>query len=311
MHAKPPTARVLKHRSLRRLGDRSRYVAPQNMQNLQQLVANSDPSDNSIALDSTFGYPTGSIFFGHPPNEKLGRHPLRNLPDTAEHFTFLLDSNSEPVSAFAESEYPAQTVALQIGSSGTVALEYSDSISILAETTFPKLESLELGLTITDVNFTDSHGVIGELSGIIEKCPALSSLGIYGTWNLNRRVDLTELEELNIQVPHYGDLTQCPPITQSSLTNLLSSKLPISPSFFAIHLHPADDFLDRPMYYQIPDDFFNWIPVETIEIFGLSGSVAPGTIERFKRSQLATRIRIENIEMTISRNLTEPKQSAT
>lgn len=281
------------------------------MQTLQQLVANSDPRDNSIALDSTFGYRTGNIFFGHPPNEKLGRHPLRNLPNSAKHFTFLLDSNSEPVSAFAESGYPAQTVALQIGSSGTVSLEYSDSISILTETSFPKLESLELGLTITDVNFTDSHGVIGELSGIIEKCPALTSLGIYGTWNLNRRVDLTELEELDIQVPHDGDLLQCPPITQSSLTNLLSSKLPISPSFFAIHLHLADHFLNQPMYYQIPDHFFNWIPVETIEIFGLSGSVRPGTIERFKRSRLATRIRNKNIEITVSENLIEPKESAT
>ena len=53
MHAKPPTARVLKHRSLRRLGDRRRYAAKHVNVELEPTIADVLPTIESCGFSGS------------------------------------------------------------------------------------------------------------------------------------------------------------------------------------------------------------------------------------------------------------------
>ena len=264
-------------------------------------------------LEAGMGTPEpllGNVYFGHPPKSS-SRQPLSRIPPEAKRFSFLLDSQSELLRAYANSSFPERTEAIQVGSSGqwgnSRTLDYSESVALLSNVKFPNLKILDLGVVVTDDNFNYSYGTVGDIGRLINHCPELEELRVWGHWTLEIPLPLSKIKYFEIDVPHSGDYPQVDPVSQNSFSNLLSSEMPRNPTFFAIHLHQPRDFPARdPIWYEVPDSLLNWTPTRPIEIFGLSGGFVSGTKARFERSPLAGRIRQEYLNVTLSDNLVEP-----
>ena len=122
------------------------------MATFNQLVDNL-PSEHksvqTVAKTRWWNGTVGECFFGVPSDFSFGRDELDKLPADASAFNFCLGTeHTDLLTAYIESEYPAQTTTLSIGTSTELfdsgfyrdgMNDFREQIDILSRASFPRL----------------------------------------------------------------------------------------------------------------------------------------------------------------------------
>jgi hypothetical protein len=171
-------------------------------------------------------------FFGVPSKAYPGFETLETTPRQCQGMYFYLGIDYPTLAAsFAQSKYPAQLKRFAFGNctyhlGSNSNLDYAPMIEALTSAEFPELEVCQLGVCELFHNAEDRYGRLGDVSKLVNNMPSLKELGLYGSFDLSEPLYLPELEKIEVFVADFWPSELLVPLTQETVTNLLSSNFP-------------------------------------------------------------------------------------
>ena len=148
-------------------------------------------------------WPIADCFFGVPSSASYGRKRFTSVPFFCRGFHFYLGADQQDLfDSYIESDWPAWTRSLHIGNSSYdlgKGSDYSRLMASLARTDFPRLEKLELGVWQLFCNSHCLFGQLGNLDGLGSRMPRLTSLSLFGNFELQEPLSIPTLERLDVQ----------------------------------------------------------------------------------------------------------------
>lgn len=235
----------------------------------------------STALTCSFGIPSSA--------EEAGR-PLTSLAAGCTGFEFILGERGLPlVTAFAASDFPAQTERLAVGyCSYNPQYDQCDLrplINALSQTEFPKLKQLYLGDYFLYVNGPGATGWLGDVTPILNHSPALQYLSLVGNFSLTTNLSLPELTELSVELDDYQSSLNRGPISDETLTYLLSSHFSkLEQVFLDLSIDANVD-----TYYSLPDIFLQGSRMPALHKLEITGQYKAGELDKLAASPLCQR----------------------
>lgn len=245
----------------------------------------------TIVSSSASGFYKGDCWFGVPANASYHFSTLEGVSTNSSGFYFLLGQGSSGlVEAFCSSGKCGVVKRLVIGASSYYngeGLDYRAVVETLSLHSFPQLYQLELGAWVLFSNSHAMYGKLGNLSGLLGRCPSLQVLELNGHFDLTEKLNHKTLKALRIQIDDPVTAVNGGEISQSSLTNLLSGEMPnleeldIDLSIFA----PS-------ITYSLPKSLFEGERLQSLRSLKLRGNFDPMLQAYIDSSPLARRVSI-------------------
>jgi len=252
-----------------------------------QILVNQLPSDQRSIQGKSgkWNMPLNHCFLGVPQSDFFGWNLLESIPKKCLGFHFYLGGTPvELMTEFAKSKYPSQIEKLIIGDSSFAngsGLDYSEIIKTIQFSEFPELTELRLGIWELFCNSHCLFGKIGNITTLLNNCPKLEKLGLYGQFELLNTHNFSKLKKLSIELEDYTTGFNGGFISNGSLSNILDSKFPSLEEVFIDLICEEDDY-----GYMFTENFLSGNNYPSLKKMEITGGFAEGEKERLLSSAL-------------------------
>jgi len=237
----------------------------------------------------------GTCFLGVPSDDLYGREPLEKIPEYVPVWHFLLGSDQqELVAAFAHSDHCKTVRYLSVGSSSysrNFPLDYSNAIATLKEADCPNLKHLSLGVWHLFANEHCAYGQLGDITPVLNNLSQMEDLEIYGNFEVTELISFQYLKELTVTLNDNITYLNAGPISNSTLSNLLSGTFP---NLEEIFLDLDCDKNDSD--YTFPGVFLDGNNLPKLTTLEITGGFYEGEKEKLIESPLYKRMEVVFLE---------------
>ena len=236
----------------------------------------------------------GRCYFGVPAAAAPELTVLDTMPPAPVAVSFLGGGEqAELVRAFTESPYAAVVESIDLGSSSYAPSRQRDhaaAVTALVEARLPQVQRLTLGVWDLFHNESGLHGHLGDITRLPNAMPSLENLALYGHFSLSEPLDLPRLRSFSVVLDDWTTGPNVPPLSQETVTRLLSSHLPTVEEIWLA----LTDYDDVPCRYRLPTALLEGTLTPRLTRLEVdAAALVDGEADRILSSRLARTARVD------------------
>jgi len=226
-----------------------------------------------------------------------------SLPKNLKSFSFYFGPESLAlIEAFIETDYVPKLECLSVGNSSWElgsGRDYSKLVIELSKKKYPSLEVLYLGIWELFHNAHAGYGYLGNITDLMSNMRHLKTAYIFGNFELDRVLELNQLEKLYIKLDDEVTGMNGGHITQNTLDLLLASHFPQLKEL-VLDLDVDWDDEDNWAIYSMPETLLDGDVFPKLKSLTVIGNYSKGQLNKLLDSQL-----IKRTDFKIQHNITD------